>query len=453
MSKDKEKLRVGVLGLGHVGLPTALGFAELGWPVVGTDSDKAKVEMVRQGKAPFYEPGLAELLAKHLASGGFRPLEPVEAVRQAEVLFLCVGTPQHDDGAADLSQVESAVRGVAENLNGYKLVVEKSTAPVHTARWIERTLERYRKGRREFDIASNPEFLREGTAVEDFLHPQRIILGVETLRARDRLTELYRPFHCPLVLTDLNTAEAIKHTANAFLALKISFTNMVADLCDATGADVEDVARGIGLDSRIGPHFLKAGIGYGGFCLPKDTKAFIHVAEEHGVDFSLLKAVVRVNEARVDRFLGKVQQALWVLRDKKIAVWGLAFKPETDDIREAPSLKIVKRLMGAGAILRLYDPQATENFRCVFPENARLEYSATAAEAARGADAILVLTECPEFGRADWKRLASAVAVPIVVDGRNCLDPATVEAAGFEYHGMGRVARAREERRVLCASS
>jgi UDPglucose 6-dehydrogenase len=452
VSKGKEPL--GVLGLGHVGLPTALGFAELGCSVIGADSDAAKVKMVREGKPPFYEPGLAELLNRHLASGCFRTTEDVgEAVRGAEILFICVGTPQHEDGSADLSQVESAVRSVAENLNGYKLIVEKSTAPVHTARWIERTILRYRKANQEFDIACNPEFLREGSAVKDFLRPDRIVLGVESERARDRLVALFQPFGCPLMLTDLNTAETIKHTANAFLALKISFINMVADLCDATGADVQNVARGIGLDPRVGPHFLNSGIGYGGFCLPKDSKAFIHVAEEHGADFSLLKEAVRVNELRVERFLAKVQQTVWVLRSKRVAIWGLAFKPETDDIREAPSLKIVKRLLEAGSRLRLYDPRAMENFRRVFPEKAeQLVYFSSAAEAACGADVILVLTEWPEFREVDWKGLAKRVGVPIIVDGRNCLDPACLEAAGFEYHGIGRQLRAQEGRQVLCES-
>lgn len=292
------KWQVGVLGLGHVGLPTALGLAELGWSVIGTDSNPAKVERVGEGEPPFYEPGLAELLAKHLASSRFRTIVEVERVaREADILFICVGTPQDEDGSADLSQVESAVRTVAENLTGYKLIVEKSTAPVRTARWIQRTIMRYRNGTQDFDIACNPEFLREGSAISDFLRPDRVILGVESERARARLLELYRGLHCPILITDLNTAETIKHAANAFLALKISFINVVADLCDATGANVQDVARGIGLDPRIGFDFLKAGIGYGGYCLPKDLKAFIHVAEEHGAEFMLLREVERVNES------------------------------------------------------------------------------------------------------------------------------------------------------------
>ncbi len=448
------KWQVGVLGLGHVGLATGLGFAELGWSVIGTDSDEAKAKRVGEGEPPFYEPGLAELLGKHLASGRFRVIvEVLKLVREADILFICVGTPQHEDGSADLSQVESAVRAVAENLNGYKVIVEKSTAPVRTARWIQRTILRHRKGKHEFDVVCNPEFLKEGTAINDFLRPDRVILGVESERACARLMDLYRPLGCPILLTDLNTAETIKHAANAFLALKISFINAVADLCDTTGAEVTDVARGIGLDPRIGPDFLKAGIGYGGFCLPKDLTAFIRVAEEHAVDFSLLKEVVRVNEARIERFLGKVQQALWVLKDKRIAVWGLAFKSNTDDIREAPSLKIVKRLLEAGSRLRLYDPWAMENFRRVFPEmGERLAYFPSAAEAAKQADAILLLTEWPEFRGVDWKRLRETVAVPIIVDGRNGLDPARVVAAGFEYYGMGRQVGISARQQVGCAS-
>lgn len=432
--------QLGVLGLGHVGLPTALGFAELGFSVLGTDSDSAKVQMIGRGQAPFYEPEMGELLRKHLASGRFRPVASLdETVRLADILFICVGTPHTEEGAADLSQVESAVRTVAESLNGYKLIVEKSTAPVHTARWIQRTILRYHGDNQKFDIACNPEFLREGTAMHDVLHPDRVVVGVESARAKAWLEGVYRPLQCPILFTDLNTAEIIKHTANAFLSMKISFINMVSDLCEAADADVKDVARGIGLDPRIGPHFLQAGVGYGGFCFPKDLNAFVHVATECGVDFSLLKEVKNVNDARIDRVLRKVQKALWVLKDKRLAVWGLAFKPHTDDIREAPSLKIVKRLQEAGCLLSLYDPQAVDEFQKVFPaDGERLRYCSSPEEAAAGAHAILLVTEWPEFAAIDWKRLRTRVALPLVVDGRNCLDPAGLEAAGFEYYGMGR---------------
>ncbi|MFN3422233.1 MAG: UDP-glucose dehydrogenase family protein, partial [Armatimonadota bacterium] len=331
------------------------------------------------------------------------------------------------------------IRTVAENLNGYKLIVEKSTVPVQTAQWIKRTILRYAGNDAEFDVASNPEFLREGTAVRDFFHPDRIVIGVESERAKEWLLELYKPLNAPIVVTDVNTAELIKHAANSFLALKISFINMISDLCEAVGADVTEVARGIGLDPRIGPHFLQAGIGYGGYCLPKDLKAFIHIAEEHRVDFSLLKEVERINEARIDKFVKKVQRALWVLKDKTLAIWGLAFKPNTDDIREAPSLKIINRLLEEGAKLRLYDPAAIENVKQVFPEDPpKLVYCKSAVEAATNAHAILLVTEWDEFKNIDWAQIRQVVALPIIVDGRNCLDPKVVKEAGFEYYGIGR---------------
>jgi UDPglucose 6-dehydrogenase len=432
--------QVGVLGLGHVGLPTALGLAELGWPVFGTDSDRAKVALVREGKAPFYEPELEPLLRKHLGSGRFTAIAEVgDVVQRSDILFICVGTPHQADGSADMSQVENAVQTIAYSLNGYKLIVEKSTSPVHTAHWIERTIRRFSNDRHEFDIACNPEFLREGTAVRDFLSPDRIVIGSDSERAKAWLQELYAGVGSPIFVTDLNTAETIKHAANSFLAMKVSFVNMVADFCEATGADVKDVAAGLGLDPRIGPHFLEAGLGYGGFCLPKDLKAFIHAAAEHGLNFSLLKEVERINESRVERFVRKLQDSLWVLKDKRLAIWGLAFKPGTDDVRESPSFRVVRRLLEEGAGLRLYDPRAMDNFRTAFSQPAeRLVYCPSAQEAARDAHAILVVTEWPEFQQADWKSLRRVVAVPVVVDGRNCLDPGVLTAAGFEYYGMGR---------------
>jgi len=431
---------IGVLGLGHVGLPTAVGFAELGWAVIGTDSDAAKVAKIAQGQSPFYEPDLEPLLWKNLEAGRLQVTSDVgAAVRMSDILFICVGTPQNPDGSADLSQVEAVIRTVAENLNGYKLIVEKSTVPVQTAQWIKRTILRYAKGEAEFDVAVSPEFLREGTAVHDFFHTDRIVIGVESERAKEWLLALYRPLNAPIVVTDVNTAELIKHAANSFLALKISFINMIADLCEIVGADVTEVAKGIGLDKRIAPYFLQAGIGYGGYCLPKDLKAFLHIAEEHKVDFGLLKEVERINEARIDKFVRKVKEALWVLKDKTLAIWGLAFKPNTDDIREAPSLKLIPRLLEEGANLRLYDPAAMDNVRQIFPEEpSRLRYCATALEAATGAHAVLLVTEWDEFRQMDWASLKEVMALPVIVDGRNCLDPQTLSAAGFEYYGMGR---------------
>jgi UDPglucose 6-dehydrogenase len=436
---------VTVLGLGHIGLPTALGFAEWGRKVIGADSDPGKVALIRGGNATFYEPGLDELLAKHLKSGRFEPLEDVEeAIRRGSIIFICVGTPQRESGQADLSQVEAVARLVARNLNGYKLIVSKSTVPAITAQWLKKTIMRYRGGGSsalplDLDVASNPEFLREGKALEDFFHPDRVVFGVESERARELLTDLYRALPCPLVVTDTSTSELIKHAANAYLSTKISFINMVSDLCEKVGADVTAVARGLGLDARIGRQFLDAGIGFGGYCFPKDLRAFIYLAEEHGVDFSLLREVERVNQQRIEIFVKKVRQALWVLRGKTIGVLGLAFKAGTDDIREAVSLKVVKALLDEGSILQMYDPQAMPNTQRVFPEKAgQLAYCTSAYEAARGAHALLLLTEWPEFLELDLARLKSLMEVPALVDGRNLFDPGTVRQAGFEYFSMGR---------------
>ena len=442
-----------VLGMGHVGLPTALGLAELGWKVFGADDAVDKIEQLKSGQATFYEPEMQELLTKHLASGRFQPTHDVEgALAASEVVFVCVGTPQRDDGAADLSQIEAVARSIAKNLNGYKLVVEKSTVPASTAERIKHTITRYarlspangaRNGRApdapHFDVASNPEFLQEGKAIRDFFHPDRVVIGVESEQARELLEEIYRPLNCPIVVTDLATAELIKHSANAFLSTKISFINMIADLCDAVGADVESVAQGIGLDPRIGRQFLKAGIGFGGYCFPKDLRALIHLAEQHGVPCGMLSAVESVNLRRVDVFLDKLRQALWVLQGKTIAVLGLAFKPLTDDIREAPALRVIDGLLKEGAAVRLYDPESMPNARAMFPEApGRVDYCRSAYEAARGAHAALIVTEWDEFRRLNWTKFREAMEVPVLVDGRNLLDPAEIRDAGFEYLAMGR---------------
>ncbi len=445
-----------VLGLGHIGLPTALGLAELGKRVVGADDDKGKVGRIRAGDPIFFEPGLEDLLSKHLQSGRFQAVDDVEAaVRSGSIIFICVGTPQKASGQADLGQVEAVARVVARNLNGYKLIVEKSTVPAITAHWLKRAIVRYCPGKLatagegtagpssptplDFDIASNPEFLREGRALEDFFHPDRIVCGVDSERARDILTNLYSPLQRPIVVTDTSTAELIKHAANAFLSMKISFINMVSDLCDEVGANVTAVTRGIGLDSRIGPQFLDAGIGYGGYCFPKDVRAFIHLAEEHGVDFSLLQEVERVNQRRVDVFIKKVQKVLWTLRGKTLGILGLAFKAGTDDIREAVSLKIIQALLNEGCMLRLYDPQAMPNTQEVFPASTeRLSYCSSAYEAAHGAQALLVITEWEEFRQLDLLRLRNSMEVPILIDGRNLFDPDAVRKAGFEYVSIGR---------------
>ncbi|MFQ5873102.1 MAG: UDP-glucose dehydrogenase family protein [Dehalococcoidia bacterium] len=450
-----EPLNIGVIGLGHVGLPTALCFADLGWKVVGTDHDAARIEELKAGRSPLYEPGVRELLSRHLGSGRFVPTDDVgEAIRSSLVLFICVGTPQAESGDADLSQVESVARIIAGNLNGYKLIVEKSTVPITTAQSIKRTLLTYRNDDHDFDLASNPEFLREGNAVEDFLNPHRIVLGVESDRARTLLLRVYEPLlrrlgwngnpqeaaSDPRVLvTKINTAEIIKHASNAFLATKISFINMIADLCETTGADVTEVARGVGMDSRIAPSFLQAGIGYGGYCLPKDVRALVHIAEEQGLKFSLLEEVDHINAQRIDRFADKARRALWVVQDKAVGVLGLAFKPGTDDIRGAPSLNLLRRLLDEGARLRLHDPQAMDNVRRLFPEErGRLSYSSSPYDSARGADALLILTDWEEYRRLDLARIRKLMKVPILIDGRNIYDPKAVRDLGFEYFSVGR---------------
>jgi len=453
---------IAVLGMGHVGLPTALGFAELGWQVLGADDMVEKIDHLKSGKATFYEPDMQELLTRHLASGRFQPTKDVDAaVAAARVVFVCVGTPQREDGAADLSQIEAVARTIARNLNGYKLVVEKSTVPASTAERIKRTIGRYARtesssngsngrGARgaakvsspRFDVASNPEFLQEGKAIHNFFHPERIVIGVESDQARELLEEIYRPLKCPIVVTDLATSELIKHSANAFLSTKISFINMISDICEAVGADVSSVARGIGLDPRIGQQFLNAGIGFGGYCFPKDLKALIHLAEEHGAPCGILRAVEDVNLRRIEVFMDKLRHALWVLQGKKIAILGLAFKPLTDDIRESPALRVVEEVLKEGAAVRLYDPEAMAATQQVYPEaQGRVDYCRSAYEAARGAHAVLITTEWEEFRKLNWKKMRESMEVPVLVDGRNILDPVAMREAGFEYFGMGRGGR------------
>jgi UDPglucose 6-dehydrogenase len=389
---------------------------------------------------PIYEPGLNKLLESNLKKGNivFSP-DLFRTIEEAEVVFVCVGTPQHADGSADMSQIEEVSRQIAENLNRYKLVVEKSTVPVKTSFWIKRTISLYKKTDREFDVASNPEFLREGSAVSDFLNPDRIIVGVETERARDILCRIYEKFRDRIVVTNIDTAELIKHASNSFLAMKISYINLISTICEKTEANVEQVAEGMGLDPRIGGRFLKAGIGYGGSCFPKDIKALTKIGEELGVDMSLLKEADRINTDRVRVFIDKVKQALWILKDKKIAVLGLAFKPETDDIREAPSIKVIRDLLQEGALLRLYDPKAVENMKQLYPEEPeRLVYFSSPYEAVEKANALLVLTEWDEFAALDLNKIKGAMANPIIVDGRNIFSPEAVKKLGFEYYSIGR---------------
>jgi UDPglucose 6-dehydrogenase len=419
---------------------TAVGLAEFGHHVIGADKVSEKVRMIAAGKVPIFEPGLDDLLAKNLKKGHLEFSDDLSrTIRQADVIFVCVGTPPHDDGSADMCQIEEVSRMIAENLNGYKVVVEKSTVPVKTSSWIKRTISLYKKTDQAFDVASNPEFLREGSAVQDFLHPDRIIIGVESERARDMLTRIYEGMKDRILMTNIDTAELIKHASNSFLALKISYINLIANLCEKTEADIELVAKGMGLDPRIGALFLRAGLGYGGSCFPKDVKALTKIGEDLGVDMRLLREGERINADRVRIFVDKIKQALWILKDKRIGLLGLAFKPETDDIREAPAIRVISSLLNEGANLRLYDPQAMGNMKELFPEDGqRIVYCPDAFRTAEGANALLFITEWEEFKTLDLKKLKSLMANPILIDGRNIFDPAALRAQGFEYACFGR---------------
>ncbi len=382
-------MRLGIFGTGYAGLVTAVGLAEVGHTVTAIDKDPDIVARLSDGTPTIHEPGLQELLTANLEAGKLRfSTRAEDAMSASKIIFLCVGTPPRADGHADLSQVEEVSRTIAQQLDGYKLIVEKSTVPARTAYWIATTIRRLAGPGHEFDVASNPEFLREGSAVRDFLQPDRIVIGADTDRARSLLLDLYEP--------------------------------------------------SIGLDPRIGSHFLNAGLGFGGSCLPKDLSALIKVAEGNGVDVGMLREVERINTARVDRLLAKVERALWVLRNKVIAVFGVAFKPDTDDIRGAPSLGVVPRLHGAGAILRVYDPAATRKLERLYPPDDRLTYVDSAFEAVRDAHALVILTDWEEFQSLDLGRVGSLMQTPIVVDGRNLFEPAQMRAAGFEYYSLGR---------------
>jgi UDPglucose 6-dehydrogenase len=448
-------LRISMIGCGYVGLVTGTCLAEAGHQVVCTDNDPERIATLKAGVVPIYEPYLDAMLAANCRSQNLSfTSNAAEAVRAADAIFICVGTPPLNNGEADLSAIDNVARMVASEALISKLVVEKSTVPAQTGQQLKRVLDVYRReGGAKFRVASNPEFLREGTAVEDFLHPDRIVLGVEDETTEKQLREIYRPilerrFRCPvhlgacppakspeLLITTMNSAELIKHASNSFLAMKISYANMIADLCEKVGADIKEVTRAMGLDPRIGPRFLDAGLGFGGFCLPKDIQAFIRLAERSGVDFTMLKEAERVNKRRIDLFVEKIRQALWVVKDKQIGVLGLAFKANTDDIRFAPSLDVLRRLLAEGAHVRAYDQEAMDKTSTIFPE---VRYFREPYEVARGADALLILTEWPEFRSLDWGRIHGMMCRPLVVDGRNLLEPKVMSEHGFEYHSFGR---------------
>jgi UDPglucose 6-dehydrogenase len=454
----KEPIRIAVVGSGYVGLVAAICFAEMGHEVICVDNDERKVAALQGGDTLIHENHLPELLDRYRNQRVRFTTDLAEATRVCQAIFIAVGTPQSETGDADLSYVEAVASEIARHIDSYKVIVEKSTVPVYTNEWIRRVIERNGVRRDAFDVVSNPEFLREGTAVEDFLHPDRIVVGADSERAAKLLNRIYEPLTdgsyydsatvipgcCsrenlpPLLNTSTKSAEIIKHASNAFLAMKISFINAVSNLCEAADANVEQVARGMGLDSRIGPKFLRPGIGYGGSCFPKDVAAFRSVADQMGVDFNLLAEVEKINVNQKKRFLAKVRSALWTLRGKRLAVLGLAFKGDTDDIRESPAIDLVEMLLGEGCVVVAYDPAAMKRAQAVLPPSVQMRYAESVDDAVRDADAVLVLTDWREFAEIDLEQLHSLLRYPIMIDGRNLFDPAQMAEAGFTYLSVGR---------------
>ena len=448
-------MRLSVIGCGYVGLVTGACLAEAGHDVVCTDIDRERIAKLNAGGVPIYEHHLEQILASARKAGKLSyTADAGEAIRAGEAIFICVGTPPKDSGEADLSAIDHVARQIAAEAKSPKLVVEKSTVPARTGLALSRALSAYSKNSNvKFRVASNPEFLQEGTAVADFFHPDRIVVGVEDPCSAAELREIYRPilersFRCPVhngtcppgrkaefLVTTINSAELIKHASNSFLALKISYANVIADLCEKIGANVEEVTHAMGLDPRIGGEFLKAGLGYGGFCLPKDVQAFIHLSASVGVDFDILKATESVNKQRIDRYFEKIRQALWVVKDKRVAVLGLAFKANTDDIRFAPALEVVRRLLEEGAVVHATDPEGMPRTKALFPE---VHYHEDAYQALQGADAALVCTEWDSFRKLDWDRAGKVMARKLVIDGRNLYTPQGMREKGFEYYSFGR---------------
>lgn len=433
-------MNITVVGTGYVGLVTGACFSDWGHNVLCVDNDEKKVQMLRQMHMPIYEDGLLDLVKKNVDAGRLKFTTSIkEGTDFAEAIFIAVGTPPGYRGAADLSYVEQVGRAVAENMTSYHLLVEKSTVPVNTGEQLKRTVAKYLRSDVPFDVASNPEFLKEGTAIEDAYKPDRIVVGVESERAAKLLRAIYDPIvkktNCAFLEMNIASAELTKHASNSFLAMKISYINAVSRICELAGADVEQVARGMGLDPRIGPKFLMAGVGYGGSCFPKDVDAFVQIGDKLGYNFELLKEVQRINKTQREHVMQKLQHELWVIKGKSIAVLGLAFKPGTDDVRESPSLYFIPQLKEAGAKLRLWDPVGEEKFAQLYPDE---KYFKTAMECAEGADLLLILTEWPEVKALDLAKLKQVMHVPVIIDGRNVFKPETARAAGFTYHSIGR---------------
>ncbi|KPK41154.1 MAG: UDP-glucose 6-dehydrogenase [Omnitrophica WOR_2 bacterium SM23_29] len=429
-------MKIAVIGAGYVGLVTATCFADLGNEVICNDIDKDKISKLNRGLIPIYEPGLEDLIKRNRREKRISfTFSLKEAVDKSEVIFIAVGTPPKVNGEADLTYVENVAREIARFMKSYRLIVEKSTVPVETGMWIKHTLESYARKKVKFDVASNPEFLREGSAINDFMHPDRVVIGVESKKAKDILLELYKPLNAPILVTDMKSAEIIKHASNSYLATKISFINAIANICEKVGADVEKVAEGVGLDKRIGKGFLNAGVGFGGFCLPKDIEAFICISDKLGYEFELLKAVKKINDSQKMLLVNKIEKAIWNIKDKTIAILGLSFKPNTDDMRFAPSIEVINVLQREGANIRAYDPQAMDRARTLLKD---VKFCVDSYDAVKGADCVVILTEWNEFKQLDMAKIKKLLRQPLIVDGRNIYEPKKMRESGFKYYSMGR---------------
>ncbi|MGC8741878.1 MAG: UDP-glucose dehydrogenase family protein [Candidatus Sumerlaeaceae bacterium] len=429
-------MNVCVIGTGYVGLVTGATFADLGNDVICVDKDESKIERLKRADMPIYEPGLEEIVRRNLDEGRIAfTTDIAEGVKRSLVIFIAVGTPPKDNGETDLSQVEAAAKEIAYHMDSYKIIVNKSTVPVGTGDFVRRIIEQHRRRLVDFDVVSNPEFLKEGSAVYDSMHPDRIVIGAPSQHVAMALLELYAPLEVPMLITDVESAEMIKYASNAFLATKISFINAIANICEKAGADVMLVAKGMGYDKRIGAEFLQAGLGFGGSCFPKDTLSLRHVTRQLGEDSSLLDAVLAINEDRVPRFVRRMEERLGDFAGKTFAILGLAFKPNTDDLREAKSLEIIQLLQEKKAKIRAYDPVAIENAEKVLRD---VVFCKSAYEAAEGADAVVIVTDWNEFKLLNLEKLRQKVRQPIIFDGRNIYQPERVRKYGFEYFSIGR---------------
>jgi UDPglucose 6-dehydrogenase len=429
---------IAIIGSGYVGLVTGACFADVGHNVICVDNDEEKIKTLQAGRIPIYEPGLEEIVHRNVSAHRLHFSSSIrEGVDKSHIIFIAVPTPPQPNGDVDLSFIEKVSREIADVLTDYRVIVDKSTVPVKTGERVAETIKRYNRHGAKFDVVSNPEFLREGCAIHDLMHPDRIVIGAQSQHAVDLMKKVYEPFMAPVLVTGINSAELIKHAANSFLALKISYINAISAICDASGADVDKVADGIGMDRRIGRQFLDAGIGYGGSCFPKDVAAFIHISEQLGVPFTLLKEVQRINAGQKERFLKLIRDTLWVLREKKIAVWGLTFKPDTDDVRSSVAIELVDTMLREGAHVTVYDPKGMEK-ACELKAIADAKFAASALEAVDGAEALVIATEWNEFANVDLTALKKRMTTPIVFDGRNLLNPDTMGELGFHYHSIGR---------------